>query len=432
MIARITYSCIIIFIATAFNCSGQSKSNSLSMINTSHLDYLYEEINVSGKSMGIIHIYSNHPDYNWIDDADEGIACVDDAARAAQFYMKHFNLTGEKTSYEKVEKLLEFLLFMQSDNGYFHNFIWSDYTINKTFKTSKAEPNWWTWRAIAALVDGYSFLKNRDAAFASIINNSLNKTITSLKSGLPVTKETRIINGLQKPTWLPSETAADQAALLLFGLISYSESTNDSLISDYIKDLCEGIVMMQAGDVETFPFGSFLSWQNLWHAYGNLQSYALLNSFEFCNSNNFKEAALLEINNFYKYLSNNLYLNEFTVSKKLNKYVVDEKNIFSQIAYGIRPMVYACLKAYDVTKDTIYATQAGVIATWLLGNNLAKKLMYNNETGMCYDGIISETNINLNSGAESTIEALLTIISVEQNSISKRVFHNYFQKNNYK
>ena len=95
-------------------------------------------------------------------------------------------------------------------------------------------------------------------------------------------------------------------------------------------------------------------------------------------------------------------------------------------------MVFACLKAYDITKDTVYAEQAGVIATWLLGNNLAEKLMYNNKNGMCYDGINSETNINLNSGAESTIEALLTIISVEQNSISKRVFHNYFQKNNYK
>ncbi|NOX67504.1 MAG: hypothetical protein GXO85_17295 [Chlorobi bacterium] len=400
------------------------------MINTSHLDYLYEEIKVSGKSMGIIHIYSNYPDYKWIDDADEGIACVDDAARAAQFYMKHFNLTSKETSYKKTKKLLEFLIFMQSDNGYFYNFIWSDFTINKTFKTSKAKPDWWTWRAITALTDGYSFFQNRDSAFASIINNSLNKTITSVKSGLPVKKEIRIINGLKQPVWLPSGTAADQAALLLLGLISYSTSTNDSLISEYIKDLSEGIVMMQTGDAEMFPFGAFLSWQNLWHAYGNMQSYALLSLFEFCNSNNIKEAALTEINNFYKYLSNNLYLNSFTVSKKLNKYVVDDKSIFPQIAYGIRPMVYACLKAFDVTKDTIYAEQAGVIATWLIGNNLAKKQMYNIENGRCYDGINSETNINLNSGAESTIEALLTVLAVERNPISKRIFHNYLKRTN--
>ncbi|MCF6269111.1 MAG: hypothetical protein L3J41_05325 [Melioribacteraceae bacterium] len=431
MITQIKYYCIIIFLAASFTCEAQSKNSSLSIINTSHLDYLYQEINVSGKSMGIIHIYSDYPEYKWIDDDDEGTACVDDAARAAQFYMKHFDLTGEKSSYEKAEKLLQFLLFMQADNGYFYNFIWGDYSINKTFKTSVAEPNWWTWRAIAALSDGYQFFQDRDVEFASVINNSLSKVITVLKSNLPVTKETRVINGLLQPTWLPSETASDQAALLLIGLISYSESVNDSIISDYIKDLSEGILLMQAGDAETFPFGAFLSWQNLWHAYGNLQSYALLKSFEFSNSNNAKDAALLEINHFYNYLTDNNYLNEFTLNTENNISIAANKKTFSQIAYGIRPMVYACLMAYEVTNDTVYAEQAGVIAAWLLGNNIAKKQMYNNENGMCYDGINSETNINLNSGAESTIEALLTIIAIEQNSISKRVFNN-FSKSNFK
>ncbi len=430
MITQIKYYCLIIFTVAAFTCEAQSKNN-LSMINTSHLDFLYEEINISGTSMGIIHIYSNYPEYKWIDDDDEGTACVDDAARAAQFYMIHYNLTNDKSSYKKAKMLTKFLIFMQAENGYFYNFIWGNHSINKTFKTSVAEPNWWTWRAIAALSDASTFFKEKDLEFTSIINESLNKTVTTLKLNLPVTKSYREINGLQKPTWLPSETASDQAALLLLGLIAYSESANDSIILEYMKDLSEGIAMMQAGNAKTFPFGAILSWENLWHAYGNLQSYALLKSFEYSGVVNFKDIALTEIKYFYKYLIDNMYLNEFTISKDDNKYVEMDKKVFSQIAYGIRPMVYASLEAYEVTKDTAYAVQAGVIAAWLLGNNLAKQKMYNSETGMCYDGINSETNINLNSGAESTIEALLTIIAIEQNSISKRIF-NSFNKNNYK
>jgi len=32
--------------------------------------------------------------------------------------------------------------------------------------------------------------------------------------------------------------------------------------------------------------------------------------------------------------------------------------------------------------------------------------MYDPKTGRCYDGIVSKNNVNKNSGAESTIEAL--------------------------
>ena len=56
--------------------------------------------------MGIIHIYSNYPDYKWIGDDDEGIACVDDAARAALFYMKYYNLTSDTDSFEKAGNLV--------------------------------------------------------------------------------------------------------------------------------------------------------------------------------------------------------------------------------------------------------------------------------------------------------------------------------------
>lgn len=40
--------------------------------------------------------------------------------------------------------------------------------------------------------------------------------------------------------------------------------------------------------------------------------------------------------------------------------------------------------------------------------------MYNPETGICFDGVVDSWQINLNSGAESTIEALLSMQALEQ------------------
>jgi len=79
-------------------------------------------------------------------------------------------------------------------------------------------------------------------------------------------------------------------------------------------------------------------------------------------------------------------------------------------------MVYACLKAYDITKDSAYVIKAGKIAQWFLGKNSAGKQMYFTESGLCFDGIESENEVNKNSGAESTIEALLALSEIEKNS----------------
>ncbi|MCB9249425.1 MAG: hypothetical protein H6613_13200 [Ignavibacteriales bacterium] len=64
---------------------------------------------------------------------------------------------------------------MQAENGYFYNFIWSDYTINKDFKTSVAEPNWWAWRALWALTESYPYYLESDKIFSEKIKLSVEK-----------------------------------------------------------------------------------------------------------------------------------------------------------------------------------------------------------------------------------------------------------------
>lgn len=391
--------------------------------HTSHLDHLYQEIIVENRTMGIIHIYSEYPDYNWVDDADEGIACVDDVSRACVFFLKHFKLTNDSSSLHKVKTLTEFLLYMQSESGWFYNFIWNDYSINKTFVTSLAIPNWWTWRALWALTESYSVLKEQDELQAKAMLSAINKTIDACKREFAGNDTTILIDGFARPQWLPFKTAADQAAILSLGLSNYLKITSDEEVIPLLDKLCKGILQMQEGDDSTFPYGAFLSWQNVWHAYGNLQSYALLKTYEVLKRDEYKNAALFEINNFYEYLIDQKYLNEFVLTKSYGIALLSESKIFPQIAYGIRPMIYASLAAYEIDRDIKYLEKAIRIAAWFLGKNYPQTKMYDLITGRCSDGIINIAEINMNSGAESTIEALLSLVELEKYPGSTEYFN---------
>lgn len=408
----------ILFFPSCSDGNFQQIRTESSMVNTSHLDALYEQINIKGKSMGIIHIYSNYPDYKWIGDADEGIACVDDAARATVFYLRHYKSSNDTQSYLKAKQLTEFLLFMQSDNGFFYNFILEDHSINKTHRNSKNIADWWSWRAMWALSEGYKIFKIADKENAGRILSALDKAVEATKNTLSLKRTFKKINGIKFPDWLPYKTAGDQASVLVLALLNYYEETNDSGIIDYLNHLCDGILLMQKGDSANVPFYAFLSWQNVWHAYGNSQSYALLKAADILKRNEFKTAALNEINFFYNYLVKRNFLSSFEIRKDNHLFVFSEKKQFSQIAYNFRPMIFACLEAFAISGDSLYAAEAVTISEWFYGRNAAGRQMYDPQNGRCFDGINSEAEVNLNSGAESTIEALLSMQILERFGIS--------------
>jgi len=392
------------------------------IVNKSHLDYLYKDIVVDGKEMAIIHIYSNAPDYKYVGDDDEGYACVDDAARAAIFYLEYFKAYNDSSSLYKYYNLVEFLLYMQSENGFFYNFIWEDNSINKTFKTSVAEANWWSWRALWALTEGYDLLMTPEKDRSTRVKKSISQIIENIKKNISKEKSEVTIEGIKLPDWLPFQYAADQAALLTIVLSNYYQISEDKDVLEYLNSLVKGIMMMQINDLKCEYNGAFLSWQNEWHGWGNSQAYALLKAFEVLKNEKIKTAALFELNNFYQRLFEIEFLSSFSVSKTDCNFEIIKSNKFSQIAYNIRPMVYALLEAYKITSDISYAMQAGQIAKWFTGKNPAGEVMYNPHTGIIYDGIENENLINKNSGAESTIEGLLTLLKISQNQTALKSF----------
>ncbi|MCB9249424.1 MAG: hypothetical protein H6613_13195 [Ignavibacteriales bacterium] len=102
---RFSHIIVLIFLfVSVVSCNKDNTPREI--VNTSHLDYLYEEININKTEMAIIHIYSNYPSYEYVDDEDEGTACVDDAARAALFYLEKYKID---TNAEFLEKKKNFL-----------------------------------------------------------------------------------------------------------------------------------------------------------------------------------------------------------------------------------------------------------------------------------------------------------------------------------
>ncbi len=68
--------------------------------------------------MAITHIYSEFPRYEWVDASGEGIACIDDAARAVLVYLTDYERTHDLASLDKARRLLNFVLYMQAEDGH--------------------------------------------------------------------------------------------------------------------------------------------------------------------------------------------------------------------------------------------------------------------------------------------------------------------------
>ena len=401
---------MIAIVILLFSCN-RNEEIELPAVNLDHLMHLYDVIDMPGNNCGgIVRIYSEYPDYAFEIEPNEGFTCVDDVARAMMIDAIRFS-EDEKIQ-ANYEFMAEFLLYMQAENGWFNNFIWHDLSINKTYRTSIAEPNWWSWRAFWAL-SNYNGKNEQQTKRVKNACNIIAENIFHLYLDQPL--NTIEIEGVEVPTWLPLETAGDQAAVLILGLEAYySNVAKDKRALQLIKILADGLVVSQQGNSKTVPFGAFMSWQNMWHAYGNSQAFALLKAGSLLDEEDYIKSALLEIDHFYLFLMSKDYPAFMRFKKADDEYEITERQLFPQIAYNYRPMIWACMEAFKYTGKNKYSNRARKIASWFTGNNIAGQQMYDPLTGRCFDGIISEKEINKNSGAESTIEALLSLQVFDQ------------------
>lgn len=378
-------------------------------VSLAHFNHLYADLDIDGKQMGVVHIYSKFPDYTFAIEPKEGYACVDDVARAIVMLAHEWRQHRQAESLRKIRRLTEFVLHLQNKNGYFNNFLWNDLSINVDYQTSVAELNWWSLRALLALEEAYPLLE-RDAALAGRIRQASERLVHNLERDLlDLPRTTTVVAGVTVPAWLPAGSGADQAAQAMLALLPHYRRTGKPAVRRMVESLADGLLLMQKGDSKTYPYGMFLSWRNTWHAWGNDQAYALLMAGEALRRTDYVASALKEVDNFYPYLLRNGFAESIQIRGEGTAFVEVARSPYPQIAYGVRPMIVAALKAHALTKDEKYRTMAADLGSWLSGRNAAGIPVYDPKTGIVFDGIIGRAEVNRDSGAESTIEALLAL-----------------------
>jgi len=374
-----------------------------------HFNHLYAEIEIDGKRMGVVHIYSRFPSYGYDVEPNEGFTCVDDVSRAIVMLVHEWRHAPDPQLLLKIRHLVDFVLHLQNKNGYFNNFVWSDLRTNFTYKTSVAELNWWSLRALWGLEEAYPLLE-RDAAVAERIDKATFLLVKNLERDLLTNaRVTTIESGVTLPTWLPAGSGGDQAAEAILGLLPHYRRTQRPAVRQLVESLADGILLMQKGNADAYPYGMFLSWRNAWHAWGNIQAFAMLIAGEQLGRHDYISSGLREVDNFYPYLYKNGFAEFIQIRGDGELFSEVARHRYAQIAYGLRPMIFASMKAYGMTKDEKYRTLGAELGAWLFGQNDAATPMYSPETGIAFDGITAQREVNRNSGAESTIEALLSI-----------------------
>ncbi|GAB3573266.1 hypothetical protein GCM10027578_34060 [Spirosoma luteolum] len=390
-------------------------------VNFDYFDRLYQTVTLAnGAEVGTIAIYSNAPDYRLVADPDEGFTCVDDVARAALLLAAEPDLGTNLDKQIKLRNLTEFVLQLQAPEGvpgagYFYNFLWPDKTINKTFTTSVAEPNFWSWRAFWHLTEVYPYMQRANPGLAARMQTAIRRiTANAIRDFGSRPNDYTLINGVAVPKWLPFGSGTDQAAIMLLSLANVQQQSPSDAVLRLIEQLGAGIVAMQYGGPNEFPYGAILSFENTWHAYASDQSYALLRVGKQLGKPEWQAAARREIDLFYPWLLSQGGLESLAIARTGSALTAARTSQYAQIAYGIRPMVWAALEAYDQTRDARYADLAGQLARWFLGANPAGAVMYDRTTGRGYDGIGAGNQVNRNAGAESTIESLWAFQRLEK------------------
>jgi hypothetical protein len=85
----------------------------------------------------------------------------------------------------------------------------------------------------------------------------------------------------------------------------------------------------------------------------------------------------------------------------------------TQIAYGVDARLQGLLGVADAADRPGLRQVAAFVAAWYFGANRAGVAIYDPTTGRTFDGVAGDGGVNRNSGAESTIHGLLSMLALD-------------------
>jgi len=393
-------SCLTLVILTA-SCNREAvsapapPSSRPIAVQTDYLRHLGLDATVKGQRVRVVALYANAPDYlptaSPARDGFEGIASVDDAARAAVAYLRYYESHADTTARDQAIGLLDFVASMEQGDGEFVNFIDARGRPNLAAPSSRKSMSYWAARSIWAFGVAVRVLGPDSLAAVARLRPTLDRAVTRMSRDIA---SGHLIGG--------STTATSEA---LLGLLALVRAEGSPQVRTLATQTAELLARQSAGSTSSAPWGAFVDAPNAdWHAWGARSVRALAVAAQVLARPDFAVAAKKEADGLW---SRFLLAGAIPASVSAGGAV----KWFPEIAYGVGPVVEGYLALADATGDRRYAIYAGLAGSWYTGNNPSRVAMYDERTGRTYDGIDgpSPVKANKNAGAESTIEGLLAL-----------------------
>ena len=352
----------------------------------------------------------------------QGAFNADDVSRAAVVYLRHWRATGAASSRERAYQMLRGLTYLQTASGpnAGNVVLWMqpDGTLNPSAEPvelpdpSDSGPSYWLARTIWALGEGYAAFRSSDAAFAGFLRDRLDLAVAAVDRQVlrPRYGTYQVVDGARVPAWLIVD-GADASAEAVLGLVAYVRAGGGPAARSALRKLAEGIALLSDGRPRDWPFGAILPWglsRSVWHAWGGLAPAALVRAGLTLADARLWQPAALDTGSFTSHL---------LVSAGPENGWLPSPTDRTQIAYGADSRLQSLLTLADGVDRQGQRALAGVAASWYFGNNPAGAAMYDPATGRTYDGVSGEGNVNVNSGAESTIHGQLSMLALDAHPV---------------
>jgi multiple sugar transport system substrate-binding protein len=378
-------------------------------LSLDHLRHLGLDVVLNGRAARAVALYAEAPEYRPTGsparDGYEGIASVDDAARAAVVYLRAYETTGDSRARAEAYGLLAFVAAMEQGDGEFVNFVDASGRPNRTAPSSRKSMSYWAARSVWALGEAVRVLGPSDSARLAELRPVLARALARLDRDASAG---RLLGG--------SATATSEA---LLGLLALQRAEPTPAIATLAGRTAALLVPLASGGAEAAPWGAHLDRPDAaWHAWGARSVEALAAAAVVLRRPALATAARREADALW---------GRFLLAGRIPSSVAPDGSAtwYPQIAYGVGPIVEGYLALADATGERRYAVFAGLAAAWFVGANAPGVAMYDARTGRTFDGIDGSASrpVNRNAGAESTIEALLALQRVAGNADAAEHLH---------
>ncbi len=274
---------------------------------------------------------------------------------------------------------------------------------------SDSDASYWLARTVWALGEGYAAFKRADPAFARFLSRRMDLATGAIdRQVLDAYGKHLRIDGIRTPAWLIAD-GADASAEAVLGLAAYVRAGGSSDARPVMRKLTDGIAEMSGGNARRWPFGGVLPWAlsaGNWHAWGSQMPAALARSSAITGDRAARRAAALDAFTFDPWLLTSGGPDNGRLPSRVDG---------TQIAYGVDSRVQSLLATGGANRI------AGIMAAWFFGANTSGAPAYDPSTGVTIDGIAPDGTVNRNSGAESTIHGLLTMLALDAHPAVKRI-----------